>query len=101
FDSEKGEQLAEKEFEGKTEMCSRDCTDVLYAIVDPVENQYGYNVILLDGTTLEEKASYFVNNANGGLYVANDVVFYYDPMEETIVALDGELTKELYRIESS
>src|SRR5699024_6945785 len=28
-------------------------------------------------------------------------VFYYDPMEETIVALDGELTKELYRIESS
>jgi len=101
FDSETGEQLAEKEFEGTTEIFSRDGTDELYAIVDPVENQYGYNFILLDGTTLEEKASYFVNNANGGLYVANDVVFYYDPMEETIVALDGELTEELYRIEAS
>lgn len=99
YDNETGETLAEKEFPGDTVIFGRDGTDDLYAVFKPVENQYGYTFVLLDGKTLEEKAEYFVNNANGGLFAANDHVFYHDPVEEMIVALDGDLTEERYRME--
>ncbi len=98
YDNETGEQLAQKEFANDTRIFAKDGTDDLYIIDSPKENQYGHTFILVDGQTLEEKSKLLVNNASGGIYVANEQVFYHDPVEEMLVALDENLKEERYRI---
>src|SRR5699024_11219561 len=94
YDNETGEQLAQKEFANDTRIFAKDGTDDLYIIDSPKENQYGHTFILVDGQTLEEKSKLFVNNASGGIYVANEQVFYHGPVEELLVALDENLKQE-------
>src|SRR5699024_1513771 len=99
FDNETGEQLAEREIEKKSDLFKRAGTDDFYAVYSPVENKYGYQIMLIDGETLETKNEVYVKEANGDVMVTDAQVFYYDIVNGELVALDMDLTKENYRME--
>lgn len=99
YDNETGDVLAEKEYTGEVVMFGRNGTDDLYVSHEPERYEYGYALELLDGETLDVKSEFSAEMANGEVIVTDTSVFYYHVNDGQLVAIDGELTEERFRIE--
>lgn len=98
YDNSTGDKLAELEIDGHSAMIRTSGNgDDLYVFVSPEGLSYGYIVQKMDATTLEMEKKVDLENANFPPVVTENAIYYFDPPEGHIVAVDLSLEKELWR----